>query len=179
VADADFIHLHNLLPHSRDRFPSYRTFIDEADRSVTIAQRKITDWGTEIIDPELPIERKPLSLRIRCAIFGVLVTQRAVSLAEGLAREIEAAALFPAGAVARAQVELVRADQPRSQTIPAAAAKLPDANRSTSRPSAISSVSAASAQALSRGTSTFVNFLKPPRSSSASTLATITRCRAT
>lgn len=107
VADAEFISLPNLLPQARERFPTYKTFMDEADRSVAVAQRKIIDWRNEFIDPVLPIEGKPLSLQIRCAIFAALVTQRAVSLAEGLAREIEALALFPAGAVGRAQVELV------------------------------------------------------------------------
>ncbi len=77
MADAEFIYLRNLLPRSRDRFPSNSAFIDDADTSVAVAQRKITVWQTEIIDPVLPIERNVLSLRIRCAMLGVLVTQRA------------------------------------------------------------------------------------------------------
>jgi hypothetical protein len=50
-----------------------------------------------------------------------------VSLAEGPAREIESAALFPAGAVARAPLELVGLTSRARKTIPAAAAKPADA----------------------------------------------------
>jgi hypothetical protein len=123
------IYPRDFLSKTRVRLPQYSDFIDEAEIAASVAEAMAGRWRDELIVPVLPLAGKPLSLRIRCAVFSVLVSQRGTSLPEGLARELEADAFFPAAAVARSLMELLGLTALARQRIPEARVEPLDVER--------------------------------------------------
>jgi hypothetical protein len=98
-----------LFPRTRERFAdaALRDLIDEAERAVP-SMRAASKYRLEKgVNPLLPIQPAGQTLVLRCAVFAVAITERGVQLSEGIAREVEADALFPAAAIARSQLELI------------------------------------------------------------------------
>lgn len=123
MADDDLIYSRELLRRCRHTYPQFVHFIDVAEMSAPAMEALAGKWRGESIVPALPLQRRPLSLHVRCAIFAVLATFRGVELTEGLARELEADALFPAATIARAELELVGLTARARQLLPQAAAE--------------------------------------------------------
>jgi len=97
----------SLFVRCRAAYPASSEHMDEAEMTLSGLEASAEGWRVGIIDPLLPITSRPTLLSDRCAILCTLIAYRTVELGEGLAREVEANALFPAGAVARSLLEMM------------------------------------------------------------------------
>jgi hypothetical protein len=79
---------------------------DEARFAVPVAETLAGTWREAWLVGRTALEVRG-SLLGRCALFGTLACLRVVELADGLVREIDANALYPASAVGRSVLELV------------------------------------------------------------------------
>src|SRR5690349_13988530 len=102
----DLIYPRQLLSSSRVRFPKFVDLIDEAEMNVPAMESLADHWHDET-RTEIPFDGTPPSAAALCRLFSVVAVYRGVELAEGLARELEADALYPAGSIARSLLELV------------------------------------------------------------------------
>lgn len=81
--------------------------IDESQRAAAALEALARRWRQDRLETEVFTEGSPPPLRVRCSTIAVMAGLRGTELADGLARELDADALFPAAAVARSLLELV------------------------------------------------------------------------
>lgn len=122
----DLVYPRRLFHRCRRDHPELNHFMDEAEMSTGAMDALADMWRRNTIDDKLPLAGRPLSLHVRCAMFATLATLRSVDLTEGLARELESDALFPAASIARSSLELVGLTASARQRIPEAAAEPTD-----------------------------------------------------
>lgn len=108
VDDGDgVIYPRRFLPRLRALHPGFIDLIVEAEMSVAAVEALASTWRSTYLNPLLPLTARKFSAGELCSMFSVLAAQRSVALADGLARELEGNALFPAAAIARAHLEVV------------------------------------------------------------------------
>jgi hypothetical protein len=81
--------------------------IDESQRAAAALEALARRWRQDRLETEVFAHGTPPPLRVRCSTIAVMAGLRGTELADGLARELDADALFPAAAIARSLLELV------------------------------------------------------------------------
>jgi hypothetical protein len=101
------IHAEALFEITRRRYPLLEELVNEAEMVVPALRALARQWWRQHVEPLLPVQPTGQTLLLRVGLFAVLATERAVQLAEAIAREVEADSLFGSAAVARSQLETI------------------------------------------------------------------------
>jgi hypothetical protein len=103
----DYVEVVDLLPNTKERWPSLIERADEASTNIAGTKKLIFRWRRDLLPMSLPISEHHRSLSARLMWFAILICERSFDLCCGVVEALEGQRPFSAASTARAEVEIV------------------------------------------------------------------------